>query len=151
MMFALSHPDLFFKMSEKRVVKKYSASPLTEKEKADHLEKLISYMNENKPYLDPDLSLSILAEKIRIPTRYLSQIINESLHKNFFDFINSYRIEEAKARLSTENNSKRNILEVLLDCGFNSKSVFNLAFKKQTGLTPSQYKKRLVQTSEMSF
>ena len=74
--------------------------------------------------------------------RYLSQIINDSLQKNFFDFINFYRIEESKNYLSDSKYKKLNILEVLYEVGFNSKSTFNKVFKEHTGLTPTEYRQQ---------
>jgi len=68
----------------------------------------------------------------------LSQIINESKNINFYDYVNSYRISEAKDLLSS--NCDKTILEILYEVGFNSKSAFNTAFKKFTSVTPSKYK-----------
>jgi len=120
---------------------KYKHSKLTQSEKAAYLKQIESFMEQEKPYLIPSLTLNDLAEKVSIPPRYLSQIINESLGKNFFDFINSYRIEEAKQILQDSSNSGFNILELLFEVGFNTKSVFNRVFKNYTGMTPTEYKK----------
>jgi len=98
-------------------------------------------MLEEKPYLNPSLTINELGRKISVSPRALSQIINESLGVNFFDFVNSYRVEEAKQFLTDHSNQNRNILDILLDVGFNSKSVFNRVFKKYTGMTPSEFKK----------
>ncbi len=83
-----------------------------------------------------------MAGKIGIHPRYLSQIINESLGQNFFDFINHYRIEEAKRMLTQTLDEHITVLEVLYEVGFNSKSAFNTAFKRHTGVTPTEFKKR---------
>lgn len=120
---------------------KYSRSQLTQSEKATYLRRLESYMEQEKPYLIPSLTINDLGEKVSIPPRYLSQIINESLGKNFFDFVNSYRVEEAKQMLQDSSNSRFNILELLFEVGFNTKSVFNRVFKSHTGMTPTEYKK----------
>ena len=98
-------------------------------------------MLKEKPYLNPSLSMNELGRKISISPRALSQIINECLGINFFDFVNNYRVEEAKRYLADSSNQNRNILEILLDVGFNTKSVFNRVFKKHTGMTPSSFKK----------
>ncbi|KAB2844021.1 MAG: AraC family transcriptional regulator, partial [Melioribacteraceae bacterium] len=79
-----------------------------------------------------------LAENLNIHPNHLSQIINEKLGQNFFDFINSYRIKEAEKLLL--KNGKKTILEIAFEVGFNSKSTFNAAFKKHTGVTPTAYK-----------
>ncbi len=136
---AMTEPDLF---SDPAIVK-YESSPLTEEQKVEYLEKLTACMKNEKPYLDSELTIGQLSEKLSIPRRYLSQIINETLHQNFFDFVNSYRIQEAKTILATPSSSKKNILEILFDAGFNSKSVFNTAFKKHTSMTPRQFKNSL--------
>ena len=107
----------------------------------DDLLKLTSYMKTEKPYLEPNLVIHELAERTSISHRKLSYIINKELNKNFFNFINEYRINEAKTLLLKPESSKKTILEVLYESGFNSKSVFNSIFKKQTGYTPSEFKK----------
>jgi len=133
---ALTEPYLF---SEPAIIK-YESSLLTEEQKTEYLKKLTAYMKNEKPYLNPELTISQLSEKLSIPRRYVSQIINENLHQNFFDFVNSYRVQEAKTLLAATSSSKKNILEILFDSGFNSKSVFNAAFKKHTSITPRQFK-----------
>ncbi|MCD4693709.1 MAG: helix-turn-helix domain-containing protein [Calditrichales bacterium] len=112
------------------------------------MEKLISFMKSEKKYLIPDLTLNELAEKVSIPPFHLSQILNTCLNQNFFDFINSYRIEESKKLLSEHSSNKKTILEIIYETGFNSKSVFNNAFKKYTGMTPSQF--RNIQNSRIN-
>jgi len=134
----LKQPKIFNGI-EKRP--KYTRSQLTQSEKATYLKRLESYMEQEKPYLIPSLTINDLGEKVSIPPRYLSQIINESLGKNFFDFINSYRVEEAKQMLQDSSNRHFNILELLFEVGFNTKSVFNRVFKNHTGMTPTEYKK----------
>jgi AraC-like DNA-binding protein len=104
-------------------------------------------MLNDKPYLDPDLSLDQLATQLQIKPRVLSQIINETLKKNFFDFVNYYRIEEAKHIFDHPEDPKITVLEVLYQVGFNSKSSFNTIFKKETGLTPSAYRQQKRSTS----
>jgi AraC-like DNA-binding protein len=91
--------------------------------------------------LNPLLTINKLGRAISISPRDLSQIINESLGVDFFEYVNSYRVKEAKRYLTDTSNRNRSILDVLLDLGFNSKSVFNRVFKKHTGMTPSAFKK----------
>jgi len=145
---ALKYPELFFEMEKKKAKVKYEGSLLTKEESENYLKKLTAFMKIEKPYLIPSLTINTLAGKISLPGKILSQVINENLHQNFFDFINSYRIERAKELLGEPGNRK-NILEIVYETGFNSKSVFNTAFKKHTGITPSQYK-RQVQKSVLS-
>jgi AraC-like DNA-binding protein len=120
---------------------KYKKSALDEDMSKALLVELESEMNINKPYLDGGLTLPQLAGRLGISTNYLSQIINEQLGQNFFDFINRYRIEEAKRHLADTNKGRINILTLALDAGFNSKSAFYTAFKKHTDMTPGQFKK----------
>lgn len=101
--------------------------------------KLLQLMTDKKPYLEPKLTLFTLAAELDISVNYLSQLINQYQGKNFYDFVNEYRIEEFKARVSSPKNSHLSILAIALDSGFNSKSSFNSVFKKHTGMTPSEY------------
>lgn len=123
-------------------IKKYERSTLTN-DKADfHLQDLLNLMKEKKPYLDNELTLAKLADELSIPQHHLSQIINEKIGQNFFDFINSYRIEEAKKLLTSHEGGMLTILAIAEEVGFNSKSAFNNAFKKVTNTTPSEYRKQ---------
>ena len=122
---------------------KYAGSRLTDSEALQYAEKLIEYMRSSKPYLNPDLSLSQLAGAIGITSHYLSQVINEKFNLNFFDFINGYRVNAFKERITDPRYGNYSFLGIALECGFNSKSAFNRIFKQVTGLTPSQYKKAL--------
>ena len=78
---------------------------------------------------------------MEVRPKVLSQVINESLHQSFFDFVNRYRIEEAKQQLTHPEDEAITILEILYNSGFNSKSSFNTLFKKYTGLTPTEFRK----------
>jgi AraC-like DNA-binding protein len=100
---------------------------------------LISYMENKKPYLDFDLTLQKLATQLDLPEKELSLLINQKMGKHFFDFINEYRIEDAKMLL--KNQPQLTVLEILYEVGFNSKSSFYTAFKKETNITPSDYRK----------
>jgi YesN/AraC family two-component response regulator len=99
-------------------------------------------MAEEKPYLDPELSLQTLAKRMEITKEDLSQVINEQLDRNFKNFINEYRIEEAKKKLLDPKEDQFVLMKIAFDVGFNSKSVFNASFKKFTGMSPSQYRKK---------
>ena len=109
----------------------------------DELLKLKEYMYNEKPFLNPSITIKNISDEIEIPVRDLSLLINHKLGQHFFDFINAYRIENAKIILSDTTKSKVTILEILYEVGFNSKSSFNTAFKKHTGFTPTLYRKRL--------
>lgn len=131
-------PNVFIQNDRKPKYEKY---PVTEKQKDEYQERLLKIMDEEKLYLIPDLTLKILSDRISIPVVYLSQILNVSIGQNFYDFINSYRIKEAQDYLKNSAVNKMTILEILYRVGFNSKTSFNTAFKKYTGMTPTEYKK----------
>ena len=100
-------------------------------------------MEHDKPFLNPAITINELAKRVEIPARSLSYIINKKYKINFFDFINQYRIQESKRLLSDASKIQPTILSVLYDAGFNSKSVFNTAFRKFEGMTPSQFRKQI--------
>jgi len=122
-------------------VRKYQKSGLDTDTAVLLYSELLSYMETNKPYLEPDLTIYKVAASLKVPRHHLSQVINEKAQKSFFDFINSYRIEEVKKQLASPEMANRSILGIALDCGFNSKATFNVTFKKFTGMTPSAYQK----------
>lgn len=130
-----------------RCVEKYSSSALDETLSKQLKEVLGDHMQEQKPFLMSQLTLAQLAEQLHVPPNYVSQVINQNFSMNFFDFVNAYRIEYAKQHLGEATKSQKTILDIAFESGFNSKSAFYAAFKKHTGLTPSQYKLKL-QTNE---
>ncbi|WP_165870338.1 helix-turn-helix domain-containing protein [Albibacterium bauzanense] len=119
--------------------KKYSKTALSLKEVEKIKLKLKEYMAKEKPYLNPDLSIDDLSAQLIVKRHHLSQAINISFNKNFFEFINGYRIEEFKKQAKDLDNDHLSILGIALNCGFNSKATFNSVFKKQEGITPSTY------------
>lgn len=131
-------PEIFTGVEENV---KYKSSKLTKREAENWINKLNNFVETNKPYLNPDLTLNQLAEDLEIPGRVLSQIINEYFSQNFYDYVNRLRIEEAK-RMLLDSSNKKTVLEILYDVGFNSKSTFNNIFKKITGQTPTEFRKK---------
>lgn len=121
---------------------KYQKTLLSDIEKAHIKEQLLLYMREESPHLNPLISLNELAKKINLAPYQLSQTINSIFKQNFFDFINRYRVEESKKLLKKYSAKEKTILDILYASGFNSKSVFNTAFKKNTGMTPSAFRKK---------
>lgn len=124
------------------VQEKYKTSALDRERVAEILPRLTQLMKDEKIFLDGNLSLRKLAERLMIHPNYLSQIINEQLGCSFNDFINKYRIQEAQRRLLDPKEGHKTVLDIAYDTGFYSKSVFNNAFKKFAGQTPSQFKKQ---------
>ncbi|ACE84908.1 helix-turn-helix domain-containing protein [Cellvibrio japonicus] len=106
------------------------------------VEKLQSFMESNKPYLEPHITVERLAIKLNVSPKLLSSTINNQLQMNFFELIGSYRVEEAKRKLADEQLRDLPIHEIMKHCGFSSKSVFNQAFKKAVGVTPSHYRQQ---------
>jgi AraC-like DNA-binding protein len=124
--------------------KKYEKSTLTPERAEKYVNKLVQLMKEKKPFTDGDLTLQRLAATLSIPPHHLSQIINERLGQTFADFINSYRVEEAKQRLLHPAFSHLSLLGIAVEVGFNSKSSFNSVFKKHTNMTPSEFRNRTI-------
>jgi len=108
---------------------------------AEEANKIKVFMEKEKPYLNPALTIHDLSEKIELPVYQLSKTINKAFHKNFFEFVNSYRIDEFKTKVCLKEFKNYTILGIALECGFNSKSAFNRIFKEQTGFTPGEFRK----------
>lgn len=126
---------------ENKTQNKYAKSALSKEYMNYWKDKLIKSIENDKLYLDPELSLAKLAGIIGITENNLSQIINSKLGITFYELINNYRIEEVKQYLSKNNDA--NILETAFASGFNSKTAFNTIFKKKSGLTPTQFIKTI--------
>jgi AraC-like DNA-binding protein len=102
---------------------------------------LSSLMEQDKLFLDNDLNLPTVAEKLGINIHEASFLINETAKDNFYNFINKYRVEEAKRLLASAKMEQLNILGIAFASGFNSKTTFNTTFKRVVGISPSQYSK----------
>ena len=149
---ALLQPELFHSFSHQMPIQnskeekkqRYENSTLQESQKENFKKKLNVFMQNEKPFLAAELTINQLAQQINIPAHHLSQVINEKMGCNFLDFINSNRIQNAKAKLSNPKFSHYTILSIAFESGFNSKSAFYAAFKKHTGTTPSNYRKSIM-------
>ena len=139
----LRQPEIFSPAEEMAAGKKYEKSTLTPELTREYSRKVKEYVEGEKPFLDSELTLPGLADRVGIPAYQLSQVINESLGANFFDFINGYRVQEAKRLLQNPSNSAYTILAIAEEAGFNSKSAFNAAFRRFAGQTPSEYRQTL--------
>lgn len=139
MFFLLLKPDIYY------IVEKYKNNKLKEHEKREYLQKLNFYMETNKPFLKPEISLESLANEISVNPRILSQIINEAFNKNFKCYILEYRIKESMQMLADSKYGKLTVLEILYGVGFNSKSSFNNQFKLYTSLTPQEYRSKHIE------
>lgn len=103
------------------------------------VQKLQTWMETQKPYLNSTLSLPQLAADLQVSSHYLSGILNTYLHKNFYEYINHFRVDEVKRKIMAGENAHYTLLAIAMDCGFNSKATFNRIFKNYTGYTPSQF------------
>jgi AraC-like DNA-binding protein len=119
---------------------KYKKSGLSPERAKEYLETLLRLMEKEKPYTDSNLTLTQLAGLLSITPHNLSEILNTQLNQNFFDFINQYRLEEAKKGLADPGKQHFTVLAIGFDSGFNSKTAFNTIFKKFTNMTPSEYR-----------
>jgi AraC-like DNA-binding protein len=141
---ALKHPEALAGvdgLDESTPAKKYEKSNLTPERAEAYLKKLLNVMKTERPYIDGDLTLQKLADRLSIPVNHLSQIINERLGQNFFDFINSYRVKEAQELLVDAAKKHYTVIAIAEEVGFSSKSAFNAVFKKHVNMTPSEFRK----------
>jgi AraC-like DNA-binding protein len=118
---------------------KYEKTRLKEEDIPGFKKKLLDYMEKEKPYFNKNLTIGELSDQIEIPTYQLSQLINDQLDKSFFEFVNSYRVEEVKQRFFDPKFSNLTLLGIAMECGFNSKASFNRIFKQLTNQTPTEY------------
>jgi AraC-like DNA-binding protein len=122
-------------------VLKYQKSSLSEEDKELILKKIKKEM-ENRNYFTNNLaSLSGLAKQINESSHHVSQVINEKMNKSFFELLAFYRVEHAKKLIREDKNAKLTVEELAEMVGYNSKSSFNIAFKKYSSKTPSEYRK----------
>ena len=109
---------------------------------------LDNIMHNEKPYLGYNLTEAELAGMIDTTSHKLSQVINERYGLNFFEYINKHRVKDVKKLLKSPSKADEKIMALAYDCGFNSKSAFYNFFKKETSLTPSEYRSKNISTVE---
>jgi AraC-like DNA-binding protein len=137
-----SQPEQYFLSKRNEPTgEKYSGSALSDVQKQLIIQKLEMLMTDEKIFIMDSLSVEHVAGRLQTNTKYISQVINEYHKKNFYNYINTYRVEEAKRLLLETGNEKYSILGIAQMVGFVSKSTFNSAFKRVTGITPSEFKK----------
>jgi AraC-like DNA-binding protein len=129
---------------ENLVREKYSKSGLSMSNAKIIQEKLLDLMEKDAPYADSNLTLSSLSRKLNVTPHNLSQVFNIHLGQNFFDLINQYRIEKVKKDIINPDKKNLTLLALAFEAGFNSKAAFNIIFKKYTGMTPTEFRKRNV-------
>ncbi len=141
--FALGYKGLFQREISVGAETESNTARPSAKPDQELIAKIVAFMTEKKPYLDPELTLTSLARDVGISRTQLSQLINEGIGDNFYDFVNKFRVEEVKMLLADPGMNNYSLLGIALEAGFKSKSTFNFIFKRFTGLTPSAYKKNL--------
>ena len=129
----------YAKTTQEEVHLRYKSSVLADRKKKDIKNKILQYFENNKPYLQSELNMDLLSAELNVPKHQLTEVLNTEIGKNFFQFVNGYRIEAVKAMLA-DNKSKYSIEAIGYECGFSSKSSFFTVFKNLTGQTPLEYK-----------
>jgi len=139
--FVILHYDLFQVVPYEDIVPKPAVSKKLSPKTSVYFEKLLKVLQTERVFTNPELTLQDLAGRLDISAGYLSQIIKEHESKNFFAFINRYRVEDVKQKLVSMDYRQYTIMGIAMESGFKSKSTFNTVFKKFTGQTPSAYKR----------
>ncbi len=121
---------------------RYERSGLAPREAEELKARLVALMEREHPYRQSELTLGELAERLGTSPHRLSEVLNAQLALSFYDFVNGYRVREVQARLVSPDGARYTYLTLALEAGFASKSTFNAAFKKLTGMTPSAYRER---------
>lgn len=139
---ALNKPELFKGISSQLEAVRFPASnkKIATEQASEILAKLELHMQSHKSFLNPTLNIDTLAEEVGVAAQDISLALNHHLGRHFFDFINGYRIAAACEMLAISASSEKTVLDISLASGFNSKSSFNTAFKKQMQITPSEYR-----------
>ncbi len=133
---AVLQPDQYLGIDETKL----SNVRLTAIKSRSHFVKIEEMITDKQLYLDPELSLKNVSQAVKLPDRLVSQVIRQNADQNFSDYINLKRINYAKEVLISTTKSEKNVLEILYEAGFNSKSVFNSQFRKHTGLSPTLFR-----------
>jgi len=141
--FGFLQPDIFNGMPIDKVIpsflKKYHKSGLSKEYSIVLKSKLLDLISNEKIHLKNDVKLIDIATAINISRNHASQVINEQLDMSFYDFINKYRVIEAIDIINHNDDANLNLTEIAYTVGFNNRISFYKAFKKFTGLSPSQY------------
>lgn len=118
----------------------YVKSGLKDEQAAEYAKRLVGSMEQQKAWKDTELSIAKLSSQTGIPKHYITQTLNEYMGKNFYTFVNEYRAEYAKRLISSKEYANWSFLAIAYESGFNSKTAFNVFFKKYTGMTPSEFR-----------
>ena len=153
--FAITQPEVFKQIAPEDIETAPPSEEKTERHTMPNEElsllkrQLMELMNNEKPYLNAQLTLAELAEKASMTSHNLSRVINEGFSRNFYDFVNSYRVEAFKKEIEQKQHMQKTLLAIAYEVGFNSKSSFNRSFNKLTNMSPSKYLKMVESGEEM--
>jgi len=139
--FAWRNPQIF---SSHLMTRKYRNINFGDEDLSRYKSKLTKLMEEEKLYLDNNCTIKQVADQINLPVYLVSHLINKEFAQGFSDLLNSYRVREAKELFLGPQSRNFKISAIASDSGFNSLSSFNIAFKKHTGMTPSSYRKQMM-------
>jgi AraC-like DNA-binding protein len=139
----IDHPVNLEERKEQNQPSKYTRSGLNKQQLSQNALTIQKYIETNKPYLNPDYNLELMARDLNITRQNLSQTINDEMGKNFYQLINEFRVAAFKQYLNDPKMSHINFLGLAYEAGFNSKSSFYRLFKEITGETPTGYRQRL--------
>ena len=137
-LFGTRNPDYFLRINEQAERYKYMRSLITGIDTEKTLAELFALMTKEKLYHNSGLCLESLAKRINLGPQQLSELLNSKAEKTFLEFVNDYRIEEAKILLL--NDTERKVIDIAFNVGFNSSSAFYNSFKKVVGMTPTKYR-----------
>lgn len=133
---SIIQPDQFLGVDEN----KPAPLKITPEKSQNSFDRIEEVLNDRRLYLEPDLNLHNVAQAVKLSDRLVSQVIRQKTSMNFNDYINSKRIDYAKDVLQKTTKAEKNVLEILYEAGFNSKSVFNTQFRKVTGMSPTEFR-----------
>lgn len=136
------HPETLYFLRPPAEPRKYERSVLRKDQTDDICRRLLALMEHERPYREPDLGLPQLAGAIDVPPHHLSQVLNERFGQNFYRFVNGYRVEEAKRRLTAPDTAREKLITIAFAAGFNSLATFNRVFKETTGKSPSAFRRQ---------
>ena len=131
----------YYDLPQRVNLDKYAKSGLRREQLHEYMRRLDVIMESERVYLKPDLTLPVLAEEVGCSVNHLSQVINSGFEMSFFDYVNSYRVRQAKELLLQINGQNGAILNIAFTVGFNSNSAFYSAFKKHVGMTPASFRR----------
>lgn len=144
----LHHPT---ETEGKEEVVKYAKSGISEEIAEELSGRLMFLVNQDKVYVKNDLSLQELAYMLDTSTHKLSQLLNEKMNQSFYEFINFHRVQEVMRKLASDEFKHLKVLAIAFDAGFNSKTTFNAAFKKHSGLSPTAYRNSLKSAKKLKL